>query len=117
MTEVRIPFKVMKTTLNLLRAATLMVVATLKAENLNSDQLALVRAIVVANDVTTKRLKTNPTRRQLLTLCGAWRRFADQSQGLIADEQAELRAKMAAAVEQAAWVKELEPIQLSEVKP
>ena len=116
MNPTRIPFPQMKLTVNLLRAASLAIIGTLKAENLDKDQTKLVTMIVVANDMTTKQLKHNPTRKQMLTLCGTWDRLADQAQGLLLEDQAELRDKLKAALAEAAWVKELNPnMKLSEV--
>lgn len=117
MNATRISFKQMRGTLALLRASTLVVVSTLKAEALGQNEVALVRTVVVGNDVTTKWLKNNPTRKQMMILCGAWRRFATQMQSLVPEDQVSAGDALKAALAEAEWMAAFDqPAQVTEVQ-
>lgn len=117
MNQKPISFKQMRGTLALLRTSTLVAVSTLKAEALNKEQVSQVTTIVVGNDITTKWLKNNPTRKQMMVLCGAWRRFATQMQALVPEDQASVGEALKAALHEAEWMAAFDPpAQVTEVK-
>jgi hypothetical protein len=107
------PFKQMKATIAHLQATILPVLATLKADTLSREQTLLVTTILIAKDKTAQTLKNNPTRLQLLKLCGAWHRFAVQLQPLVPVEMAQTFQN---ALDSVAWIKELETVLVSEVR-
>lgn len=101
----RIPFKQMRETIALLQGVVLPIVALLKADALNKEQLHLVAAIIITRDKTTQQLKNNPTRRQLLELCAAWRRWAERSPTLIPDGQPALNGALQKVLVATEWIK------------
>lgn len=102
------PFKQMKATLALLQTAVLMVVVTLNIETLTPEQKLTAATIMVGRDKTATRLKSNPTRKQMLALCGAWYRWANQVQPLIPEDQPVVRESFTAALKEAEWVAALD---------
>lgn len=97
-------FKVMKATVALLQASSFLVVGTLKADALTKDQAQLVYSVIMARDMTAAMLKNNPTRRNMMILCGAWRRFATQMQALVPEGQVSAGEALKAALHEAEWM-------------
>lgn len=107
MTPNRIPFKQMRGTIAALEVAVLPVIATLKADALDREQVKFVSTILIVRDMTIRQTKNNPTRRQMLILCTAWYKLAEGIGALIPADQPQLAEGVNNILRDVLWVKDL----------
>lgn len=116
MNPTRTPHRQMRETVSVLQAAVLPILAILKADSLDPDDLKTVTTIVFARDHTKQQLKSNPSRAKMLVLCAAWYELANRAVSLIPDDQPALADALKAVLAEVQWVAELNPnMRLSEV--
>lgn len=102
-----IPFRQMKTAIGLLQMAVLPILATLKKDDLDSNQLRHVATIIVLRDHTGQQLKSNPTRPKVIALCAMWYEAAERCKFILPADQPAIADALEAALAEVQWIKNL----------